>query len=138
MSRRRSRRFLLAGLGAAGLGAATLAGCGPAGGDRWAHHAPGSPATVDHRAWQLFLDRRTFVGADGVTRVAYAEVTPADRDMLAEYVAGLERVPVERLARAEQLAFWLNLHNALIVLVDIWQVIRSDKVPVLKVGGDVL
>ena len=27
---------------------------------------------------------------------------------------------------------------ALIVLVDIWQVIRSDKVPVLKVGGDVL
>ena len=117
MSRRRSRRFLLAGLGAAGLGAATLAGCGPAGGDRWAHHTPRSPATVDHRAWQLFLDRRTFVGADGVTRVAYAEVTPADRDLLAEYVAGLERVPVDRLARAEQLAFWLNLHNALIVRV---------------------
>lgn len=27
---------------------------------------------------------------------------------------------------------------ALILLVDIWQVIRSDKVPVLKVGGDAL
>ena len=30
---------------------------------------------------------------------------------------GLERVPVDRLARAEQLASWLNLHNALLVRV---------------------
>lgn len=99
------------------LGAASLAGCAPPARDAWSAHTPGSAATVDHRAWQLFLDRHSFAGADGVTRVAYAEVPRADRELLDQYLAGLQRVPVGRLDRAEQLAFWLNLHNALMVRV---------------------
>lgn len=108
---RRTRRFLLSA-----LGAAAVAGCA-AGSPRWAAHAPQSATSVDHRAWQLFLDRHTFTGADGVTRVAYAEVPAADRELLRDYVASLERVPVGRLNRSEQLAYWLNLHNALMVEV---------------------
>lgn len=107
-----SRRQLLAA-----LAVTPLAGCAGASGARWAGHAPGSDAVVDHRAWQLFLDRHTFPGADGVTRVAYAEVPVTDRELLADYVRALERVAVGRLDRAEQLAFWLNLHNALMVRV---------------------
>lgn len=109
MPRRTTRRVLLLSAVAAGL-----AGCAP-GNQRWAAHAPQSAAAVDHRAWQLFLDRHTFTGADGVTRVAYAEVPAADRDLLRDYLTALQRVPVGRLNRAEQLAFWLNLHNALMV-----------------------
>ena len=112
----RTRSSVLLALAAAGV-PPLLAGCGASGGARWAGHDAGSEAIVDHRAWQLFLDRHTFAGADGVTRVAYAEVTVADRELLADYLTGLQRVPVNRLDRPEQLAFWLNLHNALMVRV---------------------
>ncbi len=100
------------------VAALPLAACAAgAGSSAWTAHSPGSTATVDHRAWQLFLDRHSFAGADGVTRIAYAQVPGTDRELLDQYVAGLERVPVGRLDRAEQLAFWLNLHNALMVRV---------------------
>jgi len=110
-----TRRAVLRAAALAGLPLAACAGGG--GAASWTAHTPGSAATVDHRAWQLFLDRRSFAGADGVTRVAYAEVPAIDRELLDQYIAGLERVPVGRLDRAGQLAFWLNLHNALMVRV---------------------
>ncbi|MEQ8396463.1 DUF547 domain-containing protein [Thalassobaculum sp.] len=99
------------------MGPPLLVGCDTPGPGRWAGHAPGSDAIVDHRAWQLFLDRHTFIGADGVTRVAYASIPVVDRELLDDYLAGLQRVPVKRLDRPQQLAFWLNLHNALMVRV---------------------
>lgn len=109
------------------LAALPLAACaGGGGGAAWTAHTPGSTATVDHRAWQLFLDRHSFAGADGVTRVAYAGVPGTDRELLDQYLAGLERVPVGRLDRAEQLAFWLNLHNALMVRVVLGHLIASS------------
>lgn len=110
MTPRSRRLFLLAA-----LGTLPVAACAAADPGAWAAHTAGSPATVDHRAWQLFLDRHSFKGADDVTRVAYAAVPGTDRELLDQYVAGLQRVPVGRLDRAEQLAFWLNLHNALMV-----------------------
>lgn len=99
------------------LGALPLVACASSETGAWSAQNPGSAATVDHRAWQLFLDRHSFIGADEVTRVAYAGVPLADRELLDQYLAGLQRVPVGRLDRAEQLAFWLNLHNALMVRV---------------------
>lgn len=113
---RRTRRSILIAMVATGV-PLLPAGCGASGSARWAGHAAGSDAIVDHRAWQLFLDRHTFSGADGITRVAYAEVPVADRELLADYLTGLQRVSVRRLDRPEQLAFWLNLHNALMVRV---------------------
>lgn len=114
---RRSRRSVLLAVGAIAVGPPLLVGCDTPRPGRWAGHAPGSDAIVDHRAWQLFLDRHTFTGADGVTRVAYASVPVVDRELLDDYLAGLQRVPVKRLDRPQQLAFWLNLHNALMVRV---------------------
>lgn len=111
----RNRRVILLTLASLPLAACANGTGGGAG--AWAAHTAGSVATVDHRAWQLFLDRHSFAGADGVTRVAYAEVPGTDRELLEQYVVGLERVPVGRLDRSEQLAFWLNLHNALMVRV---------------------
>lgn len=112
-----TRRALLRAAGLLAASALSLAGCAIGDDGRWKSVTPGSTATVDHRSWQLFLDRNSFVGADGVTRVAYADVPRTDRDLLVDYIAGLERVPVGRLDRAEQLAFWLNLHNALVVRI---------------------
>lgn len=105
-----SRRSLLAALGL------TLAGCAGASDPAiWSRHTPGSVEVLDHRAWQLFLDRNSRIDADGVTRIDYAAVSSADRELLTEYLRALQAVRHDRLDRAEQLAFWLNLHNAAVV-----------------------
>jgi hypothetical protein len=84
---------------------------------RWQAHAPGATATIDHAAWQAFLDRYLVVGADGINRVAYGSVSAEDRRRLADYVAALAAVAVSTYDRPEQLAFWINLYNALTLQV---------------------
>lgn len=106
-----TRRAMLAG-----AGCLAIAGCaGMAASGVWTDHTPGSTETVDHRAWAVFLSRHTVEGPDGVTRMRYAAVPNTDRELLDEYIAGLARVAPARLGRSEQLAYWINLHNALLV-----------------------
>lgn len=84
---------------------------------RWQRHDAASVTTVDHAAWGRLLGRYVRPGKDGVNRFAYAEVTPADRAALDDYLAMLAAVPVSTLSRPEQLAYWLNLYNALTISV---------------------
>jgi len=79
---------------------------------RWGRHDASSKQTVDHRAWGALLARYRVAGADGIARIRYAAVTPADRAALAQYVALLEAADVDALAKPEQFAFWVNLYNA--------------------------
>ena len=83
--------------------------------DRWAAHDPASTRHVDHAQWDAFLVRYLRIGADGVHRVAYGSVTPADRALLDDYIARLAAVPISAYNRAEQMAYWINLYNALVV-----------------------
>jgi hypothetical protein len=85
--------------------------------ERWLAHDPASAARVDHGAWGKFLSAYLVRGEDGVNRVRYGEVTPGDRKALTGYIERLGRTPVSLLNRAEQLAYWINLYNALTVRV---------------------
>lgn len=82
---------------------------------RWMAHDPDSRLTIDHGAWDGFLKRFVRRGADGVNRVAYAEVGADGRNRLKAHIAGLAALPIGRYRRAEQFAFWVNLYNALTV-----------------------
>lgn len=84
---------------------------------KWSAHDPASTASVDHAAWAAFL--KTYVKPDkaGVNRVAYGAVTDADKKALHGYLVALRRVDVPALNRAEQLAYWINLYNALTIRV---------------------
>jgi hypothetical protein len=82
---------------------------------RWESYDPRSEIVVDHAAWGEFLGRYLKTGGDGIARLDYGAVTPEDRGKLDAYLARLSAVPVTRLARDEQMAFWLNLYNALTV-----------------------
>jgi hypothetical protein len=84
---------------------------------RWERHDPSSTLTVDHAAWAAFLARYVRSAADRINRVDYAAVSSADRQLLAGYLAALAATPVSRLARPEQMAYWINLYNALTVRV---------------------
>lgn len=81
--------------------------------DRWTRSGEGGP--VDHRAWAGFLDRYVAADAQGVHLVDYGAVTASDRQALQAYIADLERVPVTTLKPQVQLAYWINLYNAVTV-----------------------
>jgi hypothetical protein len=85
--------------------------------ERWIAHDPRSTRHIDHRAWDGFLMRYVRIGADGVHGVAYGLVTPADRQALEAYIDRLSRLPISRYGRPEQMAYWINLYNALLVRV---------------------
>lgn len=84
---------------------------------RWTAHDEASSISVDHHAWTAIIGRYRAEGDDGIARFAYADVTADDRRQLADYLDRLAAVPVGRLARAEQFAYWVNLYNALTVRV---------------------
>ena len=85
--------------------------------DRWAEFDDSSSLTVDHTLWDQFLVTYVVTGNDGINRVRYGGVTDPDRAALEGYLNLLSDTPVGRLARPEQLAFWINLYNALTVQV---------------------
>lgn len=79
----------------------------------WERHDDANPATIDQQAWGRFLRTYLRPGADGVTRVAYAAVTPADRTALEADLRAKAALPISRYSRREQQAYWTNLYNAL-------------------------
>lgn len=92
--------------------------------DRWRVHDPASDRRVDHSAFDQFLARHVIVLPQGGNRIDYARVPAEGRAALAAYVTALAAVDVDGLNRREQMAFWINLYNALTlkVVLDHWPV----------------
>lgn len=84
---------------------------------RWTAHNPRSTAPIDHGAWNTILKRYLVPGEDGLNKFAYGRVSPQDHKALKAYVQRLAAIRVSRYARSEQLAYWINLYNALTVQV---------------------
>ncbi len=81
--------------------------------DRWTAHDPDSEIDVDHVPWEAFL--RDYVVYDRkleMNTAAYADVDRRSRERLDAYIDSLEAVPVSKLKRPQQKAFWINLYNA--------------------------
>ncbi len=100
-----------------GSGSAALGAPAPEPWPRWAAHVAGSTAAPDHGAWSRLLSVYVAAGEDGINRFDYAAVTAADRTALDAYIARLAGFPVSTADRPEQLAYWINLYNALTVRV---------------------
>lgn len=81
----------------------------------WDKQDAGATQTIDHSAWNDFLGRYLQQGDDGINRVRYAEVSASDRTALQDYIARLQAIPIRQYRRDEQLAYWINLYNALTV-----------------------
>ncbi|WP_193179355.1 DUF547 domain-containing protein [Nisaea sediminum] len=121
-----ARRQVLAGL----MTAVALGGCSGLGAYRedtpfrpgpvrplehWKAFSPGSQRLVDHSLWNRFLRTYRRLRSDRVPLLPYGEVASAELELLDEYLSQLAATPVRSLDRPEQYAFWLNLHNALVV-----------------------
>ncbi len=84
---------------------------------RWTAHDASATARIGHRPWRRFLLAYLEVGEDGIARVRYGAVSDTDRRNLDDYVMGLAALPVATHNRNEQLAYWINLYNALTMAV---------------------
>jgi len=83
--------------------------------ERWTRHDPNSRQRIDHGAWAAFLRKYLRQSDDGVALLAYGGVSKQDARALDGYLSRLTAVAVDGLNRDEQMAYWINLYNALTV-----------------------
>ncbi len=84
---------------------------------RWEAHDQGSSAVIDHSLWAEILARHLITDADGVNRFAYGDVTEDDSRTLDRYLQQLADTAISSHNRPTQMAYWINLYNALTVRV---------------------
>ncbi len=76
-------------------------------------------ATISHQAWQELLDAHLKVHPSGINRFDYGSLkaNAEHRKQLQSYLSSLAEIDPRSFARAEQMAYWINLYNALTVFV---------------------
>lgn len=97
----------------------------------WEKNDTDDQTRVDHSQWQKFLDRYLHQTQDGRSLLAYKSVDTSGYVELEEYVQDLSRLDPRVFNRAEQMAFWINLYNALTVKVVLD---NPDKSSITKMG----
>ena len=85
--------------------------------DHWRQNNPSSTTTVSHSDWGELLSRYVSAEEDGVNRFGYDAVSAQDDAKLNDYLARLAKVKVTDLAADEQMAYWINLYNAVTLRV---------------------
>lgn len=86
--------------------------------EKWTRHHPESSEKIDHSQWDQFLKKHLIVDhASGVNRVNYGQVSSIEQKRLRSYIQSLEQTPISQYNRDEQQAFWINLYNAVTVLL---------------------
>ena len=84
--------------------------------DHWTAHQPESTLAPNYQIWSDFLRRYLDTSnSDGIHRVDYAGVTAEDQKDLKQYLLRLQKIPVSRLSRTQQLSYWINLYNSFTV-----------------------
>ncbi len=77
----------------------------------------GTQSAISHQQWDAFLQAYTQLGDDGIVRVNYASVSSGDKQKLEAYIDSLEAQDIGQFTRNAQLAYWINLYNAVTVSV---------------------
>lgn len=83
--------------------------------ENWAEHDESSIQVIDHRLWQGVLDQAVVTVGDGINRFDYGALSSTYKIQLNRYIQQLSTVEVAKLSRNQQLAFWINLYNAVTV-----------------------
>jgi hypothetical protein len=82
---------------------------------KWASHDADSNLTIDHSAWNDLTSRFVTPTKDGINRFAYSTFQMDEKKQLQAYILGLSKTPIRQYNRDEQMAYWINLYNAITV-----------------------
>lgn len=96
---------------------------------RWQAHQTNATRTINHQAYQDFLTHYLYRDPQGINLVHYSKVTKEDQAILANYLKEVSRIPISQYNQNEQLAYWINLYNALTIqlILTHWPVERITK-----------
>lgn len=100
----------------------------------WEIQESSSEETIDHAAWDTFLKTYVVESDDQISRVKYSAVTVSDKKALAQYLQQLQSMKVRAYGKDEQLAYWINLYNALTVKV-VLDAYPVDSIRDINLGG---
>lgn len=101
---------LVAGLGALSAAHADIW-------SRWRDNDQAAILVADHSVWDQILQTYVRPGPNGAMCLDYSAVRAPDHAAIDAYIHYLGAFPISRVRRDEQLAFWINLYNALTVQV---------------------
>lgn len=82
---------------------------------KWQVYNPLSQDSIAHQEWQDFLTHCVITNREGINLVDYPHLTKNDLNTLKQYISRMSKIHIVNYNRNEQLAFWLNLYNALVV-----------------------
>ena len=80
---------------------------------QWAVNDPAQEATLNHQPITEIITYFGDVKRD-YTSLDFSAIEGAGSNYLSDYLDYLESVPVSQLNRDEQLAYWLNIRNAMV------------------------
>jgi hypothetical protein len=72
---------------------------------------------IDHGPWDTILKKYLVVNEEEVYLFHYSKVSQKDKELLTNYLKGLEKTPIRSYSKAQQYPYWFNLYNALTVKV---------------------
>ena len=98
----------------------------------WEAHNPQANIEPDHSPWQALLRATVVQLADGRTGVQYSAYDSARRTQLRQYLEQMAQLDPRQFNRATQMAYWINLYNALTVQVVLD---HPGKNSILRMGG---
>ncbi|HAT1987739.1 TPA: DUF547 domain-containing protein [Legionella pneumophila] len=81
----------------------------------WQAHQADSTRVINHQTYQDFLTHYLYQGPEGINFLHYSRVNQEDKAKLAHYIKDLSHIPISQYNRTEQLAYWINLYNALTI-----------------------
>ena len=82
---------------------------------QWEVNNPLSKEVISHQLWQEFLNRRVVTNDENINLVDYGHMTQVDLNLLKNYLHEMAQLNINNYNRAEQLAYWINIYNALTV-----------------------
>lgn len=82
---------------------------------KWKTNSPLSTQVISHEKWQYFLDRHVSTNEEQINLVDYEKINQHDLNLLNDYLRDMSKIDIDDYNQQEQLAYWLNLYNAMIV-----------------------
>lgn len=84
---------------------------------QWVIFSPLSNKHISHQAFQQFLNKYRVKVKSGLVYIDYKNITQTDITALNDYIDKLTQINLKEYNRNEQLAYWINLYNALIIRI---------------------
>lgn len=82
---------------------------------QWEVNNPLSTEIISHQTWQNFLDKYVVTNDEHINLIDYKKLSQQDVELLKKYIKTMSQVEINKYSRREQLAYWINLYNALTV-----------------------